>query len=93
MANTAHDQASGDAQVDRGTARRTASQHTPLDFPTMASGGVSPDRRAANDRRRITAKAIPMRMAGNALGWATLIAAMTAANLAALLVFSSILQF
>jgi hypothetical protein len=32
-------------------------------------------------------------MAGSAFGWATLIAAMTAANLAALLVFSSILQF
>ena len=92
MAKTAHDQTSRDAHVVRGTPRRTAGQHTPSDIPTMLPGGVFPDRRAAIDRRR-TAKAIPMGVAGNALGWAGVIAAMTAANLAALLAYASIIQF
>jgi hypothetical protein len=93
MGNTAHDLALGDARVDRGPARCTARDQTSPDFSAIMNRGSTPDRRATNDRRRTLAKAIPLRMAGSAFGWPTLIAPMTAARLAALLVFSSILQF
>ena len=96
MGNSANDPASGDAQVDRGSPRRAASQTTSAELSAITNAGITSDRRAANDRRRSSAQAktIPaVRMAGSAFGWTTLIAALTAANLAALLIFSSILQF
>ena len=68
MGNTAHDRASGDVQMDRGPARRTTSHQASLDFFAITNGGLVPDRRAANDRRRTSAKAIPMRMAGTGNG-------------------------
>lgn len=97
MGNTAIQRASGDTFVDRGPARRSASNPTSARMSAVMNGKQAPDRRVAKDRRhkggsRVLALPDP-RMAGSALGWAGLIAAMMAANLAGLLAFSSIIRF
>ncbi len=97
MGNTGKNRASVDAHVDRGPARRSASNPTNAKMSAVMHGNQIPDRRVANDRRYVdgnAAAALPaVRMTGSALGWAGLIAGMMAANLAALLAFSSVIRF
>jgi hypothetical protein len=97
METAANGRAPGDVHMDRGSPRRAGSQTTSAELSTIMNAGITPDRRAANDRRRggARAKTIPtVRMAGSANGCTqSRSRSMTAANLAALLVFSSILQF
>ena len=42
MGNTAHDLALGDARVDRGPARRTASHQSSSDLSAIMNGGSAP---------------------------------------------------